>query len=82
MTFDPVKGQMTYTGWVMDQCDQDSLKSVKATRRYIRFNMWLTEGRKNRETEYRRIACACITRALCLQADTGIQAHLILMFAF
>ena len=28
MTFDPVKGYMTYAGSVIDYCDQVSLKSV------------------------------------------------------
>ena len=36
VTFDPVKGHMTYAGWVIDHCDQVSLKSIKAARRYIR----------------------------------------------
>ena len=40
MTFDPVKGHMTYAGWVIDYCDQVSLKSIKADRRYIRLYGW------------------------------------------
>ena len=49
MAFDPVKGHETYASWVIDHCEQVSLKSVKAARRYIRFNMWLTEERKKEQ---------------------------------
>ena len=31
MTFAPVKGHMTYADWVIDHCDQVSLKSVERT---------------------------------------------------
>ena len=62
MTFDEVKGHMIYAGWVIDHCDQVSLKSIKAARRYIRLYGWQKkEERKNhRKTEYRRMSCACI----------------------
>ena len=67
MTFDPVKGHMSYAGWVIDHCDQVSLKSIKATRRYIRLYGWQKKKKKkerknHRKTEYRRIACACIRK--------------------
>ena len=57
MTFDPVKGHMTYAGWVIDHCDQVSLKSIKAARRYIRFYGWQKKKKKknHRKTEYRRM---------------------------
>ena len=45
MNFDPVKGHMTYAGWVIGNCDQVSLKSIKAARRYIRLYGWQKKER-------------------------------------
>ena len=51
MTFDPVKGHMTYAGWVIDHCDQVSLKSIKAALKYIRLYGWQKKKKKKKELE-------------------------------
>ena len=47
-TFDSVKGHKTYAGWVIDYCDQVSLKSIKAAWRYIRLYGWQKKRRRIR----------------------------------
>ena len=49
MTFGPVKGHLTYAGWVIDHCHQVSLKSVKAARRYIRLSGWQKKAEEEEE---------------------------------
>ena len=51
MTFDPIKGHMTYAGWVIDHYDQVSLKSIKAARRYIRLYGWQKKKKKKLDLE-------------------------------
>ena len=61
MTFDLVKGHMTYAGWVIDHIDQVSLKSVETARRYIRLFGWQkVDGR----TSEKQNTGSCITTEL------------------
>ena len=48
------QGHMTNAGWVIDHCDQVSLKSIKAARRNIRLYAWLTEERTRHSCRHRR----------------------------
>ena len=54
MTFDPIKGHMTYAGWVIDHCDQVSLKSIKTAGRYIRLYGWQKKEERRRKKNHRK----------------------------